>query len=184
MAVVVEEIERKTVWTIHKWKRYGDERDRQLHDLLHNRGLSIEECLRMGFELEGIDKFQGNVLLNEGIQLLEDIIAGIDETSNKWDSSNARLGVGNGTASESASQTGLQGTSKAFKGMDSGYPSRSGQTLSWRATFGDSEANFAWEEFTVVNGSDDSATNLNRKVESKGTKSGGNWTLTLQITFS
>ena len=183
MANIIDSVRENAVWRIHKWRRYGDERDQQLYKLLR-QGASPEQVTRMGFELEAVEEFRGNVLLNEGIQLLEDIITGLDTTSNKWDSSNARLGVGNGTTSESASQTGLQGTSKAFKGMDSGYPSRSGQTLSWRATFGDTEANFAWEEFTVANGDDNSAINLNRKVESKGTKSGGNWTLTLQITFS
>jgi len=129
-------------------------------------------------------EFGSNVALNEGLAELIDIICGLGSPT-KWDSSNARLGVGDGTASESASQTGLQGTNKAWKSMDSGYPTRSGQTAEWRATFGSSEANFAWEECTVVNAADDSGKNLNRKVSSKGTKSAGEtWTLSLQITFS
>ena len=183
MANIIDSARENAVWQIHKWRRYGDERDQQLYKLLR-QGASPEQLTRMGFELEAVEEFRGNVLLNEGIQLLEDIITGLDTTSNKWDSDHANLGVGNGTTSENASQTGLQGTQIKYKGMDDGFPSRSGQTISWRATFGDTEANFAWEEFTVANGDDNSATNLNRKRESKGTKSGGNWTLTLQITFS
>lgn len=180
---MIEQLEHNTRWVLHKWRKYGDGRDKALFMMLRN-GASIEECLQAGFELEAVEKFRGNCLLNEGIQLLEDIIAGLDTTSAKWDNSNARLGVGDGTAAADASQTGLQGSNKTFKGMDAGYPSRSNQTLSWRATFGDSEGNHDWQEFTVVNDADDSGTNLNRKVENKGTKSGGNWTLTLQITFS
>ena len=70
--------------------------------------------------------------------------------------------------------------------MDGGFPTfGTSQLAVWRATFGGSEANFAWEEFTVANGSSDTATNLNRKIVSKGTKqSGDTWELTLQITLS
>jgi hypothetical protein len=76
-------------------------------------------------------------------------------------------------------------SNKTFKAMDATYPQRSGQTAEWRATFGSSEANYAWEEYTVVNASDDSGVNLNRKIASKGTKSSGEtWVLSLQITFS
>ena len=133
----------------------------------------------------GEERFMGNVALNEGLQLLIDIITGVDTTSNKWDSANAHIGVGDGTTSENASQTGLQGSNKAFAGMDSGYPQRSGQTAIFRATFSGDEANFSWQEFTVVNGSNDSATCLNRKVADKGTKaSGETWTAELKITFS
>ena len=183
--IVKEFIEKhKSKWIVHKWKDYGPEGNQRLYELLHVKGLSIKEILGLGYELEAVEVIHGNVLLNEGIQLLEDIILGLDTTSPKWDSSNAHLGVGDGTTAEDASQTGLQGSNKQYKGMDAGYPTRSNQTMTWRSTFGDTEANFSWNEFTVANGSDDSATNLNRKVESKGTKSGGNWTLTLQITIS
>lgn len=132
----------------------------------------------------GFDEWDANVALNEGLQELIDLICGLGSPT-KWDAANARLGVGNSNAAESASQTGLQGASKAFKGMDSGYPARTGQTAEWRATFGPSDANFSWQEFTVANAADDSGKNLNRKVADKGTKvSGETWTLSLQITFS
>jgi hypothetical protein len=128
--------------------------------------------------------FEDNIALNEGLGELIDIICGLSAPT-KWDNSNARLGVGNSSAAESATQTGLQGTSKAFKAMDSGYPQRSNQTAEWRATFGDGEGEFAWEEFTIVNAADDTGKNLDRKVTSKGTKAAGeSWTLSLKITFS
>lgn len=82
-------------------------------------------------------------------------------------------------------ETGLAAsTNKLYKGMESGYPSISGQTVSFRSQFNSSEANFAWNEFTVANGDSDSAANLNRKVSSQGTKSEGDvWILTVSITF-
>jgi hypothetical protein len=132
-----------------------------------------------------VEEWNANVALNEGLQGLIDIICGLGSPT-KWDNSNARLGVGDSNTAEAASQTGLQAaTNKTFKAMDSGYPQRSGQTAEWRATFGSSDANYAWEEYTVVNAADDAGVNLNRKVSSKGTKaSGETWTLSLQITFS
>jgi hypothetical protein len=58
---------------------------------------------------------------------------------------------------------------KYFKGMDSGYPTYgTAQKATWRSTFGPDEANFAWNEITVVNGPDDTAKNLNRKVQAMG----------------
>ena len=162
----------------------------------------IAEKLRAGASIESIVKehpdaflgtevVKGNVALREGLYLLTGIISGLDTTSAKWDAANARLGVGDSTATEDASQTGLQGTNKAFKGMDSGYPQRAAsesaaeQYVEWRSTFGGDEANFAWNEFTVVNAANDTGKNLNRKVVSKGTKaSGETWTLSLKITFS
>jgi hypothetical protein len=70
--------------------------------------------------------------------------------------------------------------------MDTGFPTfGTSQMAVWRATFGGSEANFAWEEFTVANGSSDASVNLNRKVTAKGTKQAGDtWELTLQISLS
>lgn len=170
----------KSRWRIDKFI----DLDGRIAAFLKNGG-SVEEAVeRFGGYLGG-EEFEGNIILNEGFELLLDIIAGLDTTSNKWDSSNAYIGVGDGTTAEDETQTGLQGANKTYKGMDSGYPQRSGQTLEFRATFGGTEANHDWKEFTVANGNSDDATNLNRKVEDKGTKSSGEtWTCRLQITKS
>jgi hypothetical protein len=131
------------------------------------------------------ETIEANLALNEGLGELIDLICGLG-TPTKWDNTNARLGVGDSNSAESASQTGLQAsTNKTFKTMDATWPQRTNQTVEWRATFGSSEANHGWQEFTVVNASDDSGKNLNRKVADKGTKvSGETWTLSLQLTFS
>jgi hypothetical protein len=70
--------------------------------------------------------------------------------------------------------------------MDSGYPQVSDQTVTWRATFGAGEAAFTWNEFTVANGADDNAKNLNRKVDTSiGTKgSSPTWVISLAVTIS
>lgn len=181
---VSDKIGWKAEWSIHKFR----DPDGKIAEFLQNGG-SIEDAIKMVESTYGKEAFlgkeewEGNTALNEGLQELIDIICGLGSPT-KWDSSNARLGVGDSNAAPSASQTGLQGSNKAFKAMDAGYPSRTSQTAEWRATFGGTEANFAWEEYTVVNASDDTGKNLNRTTSSKGTKaSGESWTLSLKITF-
>ncbi|RLJ20798.1 hypothetical protein DJ031_04620 [bacterium endosymbiont of Escarpia laminata] len=125
---------------------------------------------------------EGNLLLNEGIQLLEDLLIGAGGTA--YNNANARLGVGDSSAAEVATQTDLQGTSKTYKAMDTGYPSRAAQTITWQSVFADAEANHAWAEVTLSNAADGSGVNLNRKVQDLGTKATGTWTLQLALTFS
>jgi len=124
---------------------------------------------------------EGNLMLNEGIDEMWDLVTGAGGTT--YNNTNARIGVGNGTTAASAGQTGLQGASTAFKGMETGYPTSTSQKVTFKSSFGDTEANFAWEEWTVDNGSTPDK-NLNRKVESLGTKSTGTWTLEVDITLS
>jgi len=128
-----------------------------------------------------VREIEGNLLLNEGIDEMWDLVTGAGGTA--YNNTNARIGVGNGTAAADATQTGLQGGSTAFKAMEGGYPTSTSQKVTFKSSFGDAEANFAWEEWTVDNGSTPDK-NLNRKVESLGTKSTGTWTLEVSITLS
>lgn len=102
-----------------------------------------------------------------------------------FNNSNAYIGVGDSTTEFSASQTDLQASSnKLRKAMDATYPSGGSNVITFRATFGTSDANFAWQEWGVFNASS-SGTMLNRKVESLGTKtSSQTWQFTVVLTFS
>jgi hypothetical protein len=165
---IKEKIGFKTEWRIDKFKDPSDSIAKALE-----KGMNLEEAIsRAGENFLGSEIFEGNLGLNEGLQELIDIVCGLG-TPTKWDNANARLGVGNSNTAADATQNGLQGATKTFKAMDTGYPSRSAQTAEWRATYGSAEGNHAWEEFTVVNAADDTGDNLNRKVESKGTKVSG-----------
>lgn len=169
----------KTRWIIHKFR----DPESKIARILRQGGQIPYLSTVFEYNYMGSEEFEDNVLLNTGIQYMIEIICGIGTTT-KWDSSNARLGVGSSTTAESPTQTDLQDAGAVWKTMDSGYPQRSGQTAIWRATFGGTEANFAWNEFGVDNGSTVHKV-LNRKVASKGTKSSGEtWTLELQITWS
>ncbi len=184
---IKEKVSFKTEWRIDKFLDSTGE----IAEMLR-AGAGVEDVRRMFPEaFIGTEVEEGNLALREGLYLLTGLISGIDTSSAKWDASNAYLGVGDSSASEDASQTGLQGTNKTYKGMDTGYPQRAAnesateQYVEWRATLGANDANYAWNEFTVANGNSDTAKNLNRKVASKGTKaSGETWTLSLKITFS
>lgn len=140
-------------------------------DALHNRPYDRSQI-------------HGNLLLNEGITALLNLLTGGAETA--FSNANAYLGVGDSSTAASASQTGLQASSnKLYKAMQATYPTISGQTVTFRAQFGSSEGNYAWNEFTVASGNSDSADNLNRVVSAQGTKSSGQtWTVDCAITFS
>jgi hypothetical protein len=160
---LVEKGKLKSKWQIKKYKNDEDFKADKPYEIL---------------------EFDGNLLLNEGINTIWTLVCGGSATA--FNNANSYIGVGDSTTAASATQTGLQGTNKAYKGMDTGYPTYgSNQQAVWRATFGSTEGNFAWNEITVANGNSDTAMNLNRKVQSMGTKaSGSTWQVTLTITLS
>lgn len=162
MSQLHDHIKYKTHWTIRKY----------LDDAAYAKGEAYDQV-----------EIDGNLLLNEGIQALLDL--GIGAGGTAYNNANARLGVGDSSTAEAAGQTDLQAASnKTYKAMEASYPSRSGQTLSFRSVFGSADANYAWNEFSVDNGAG-AGKNLNRKVSTQGTKaSGQTWTLDLSITLS
>lgn len=174
----MDKITWKTIWQLDKWKDPSKEVERLSRD-----GLTVEDIRVLHPDLlMETTRFTGNVALNEGLQQLIDAICGISSPT-LWDNTNARVGVGTSSIAADPTDTGLLGTT-AFASMDGGYPQRSAQTASWKGTFGDGTAEFAWEEFTVDNGAVGDV-NLNRYVTSKGTKgSGETWVLTVEIAFS
>lgn len=175
MEAVADRVLYKTVWKI---QRFAD-------DNAYERGEASEVVSADGNVLPAVSVIEGNLLLNEGIAELWDLACGLGAPS-AWSNANARIGVGDSSTAESASQTDLQAsTNKAYKAMEASYPSRSGQTVTWRSVFASGDANYAWNEFTVSNTSSGTGKNLNRKVSSQGTKaSGQTWTVDLAITLS
>lgn len=172
MKAVTDKAGVRTKWTIRRYR--SEDYDRL--------GEKAEPCA-FG-ELPAVSEVDGNLLLNEGIAELWDLA--ITTGATKFDNTNAYIGVGDSSTAASASQTGLQATTnKLYKAMETSYPSRSSQTVTWRSVFGSSDANFSWQEFTVANANSDSGDNLNRKVSDQGTKaSGQTWTVDLAITLS
>jgi len=109
----------------------------------------------------------------------------INDSATFLNNANAYLGVGDSTTAFSAAHTDLQAASnKLRKAMDATYPQRASNVLTFRSTFGTSDANFAWQEWATFNASS-SGTMFNRKVESLGTKTGSQtWILTATVTVA
>ena len=130
-------------------------------------------------ELYAVEEFDGNLLLFDGISEFMKAACGVGGTA--FSEANARIGVGDGTTPADSNQNGLQGENKAYAQMDAGYPKVSGNTVTFRATFGPEQAAFAWQEFVV----DNSVNALNRKVENHGVKaSQDTWAIVCSITIA
>lgn len=191
----VEQIGIRTWWTCEKWSEEAcnfvrsklgmDERE-AVSSLLLEKYTGIADM--------GVEVIEGNLLLNEGIDRLLDLLIAAGGTS--YNNANAYIGVGDTNTAASASQTELQATQNAanrfYKGMNATWPQRTNETVDWKSDFTSTEANFAWAEWTIAAGATTASgsgflvgtTNLNRKVQSLGTKATGTWTMTGSITIS
>lgn len=135
-----------------------------------------------GFAPDEIAMEAQNIILDVGATEMLKLITGTGGTA--YSNANAYLYVGTDTTPENAAQGGViaTGANRAYAAMDTGYPTVNGRQMVFRASFGDTEANFAWNEASIANGNGASAVSMNRKVASLGTKTTGTWTL--QITVS
>lgn len=123
-----------------------------------------------------------NIVLDTGANEMLKLITGTGGTA--FSAPNAYIYVGTSSTPENASQAGViaTGANRAYAGMDVGYPVVNGRQMIYRASFGDTSANFEWNEASIVNGTGANAVAMNRKVSQMGTKASGTWTL--QITVS
>lgn len=156
------------------------------------------ELERLVGKPDEIVEVPGNVLLNEGIQRLLDLLIAAGGVA--YNNANAFIGVGDTATAAAATDTELLATQNAanrfYKAMVASYPQRPGsngaQSVDWRSDFTSTEANFIWNEWTIAAGATTASgsgflvgtTNLNRKVQSLGTKTTGTWTMTGTVTIS
>jgi hypothetical protein len=142
--------------------------------------------------IEGI----GNLLMYGGASCLWECLIG-DGTSSGgasltyFDNAHAYIGVGDSTTAEAATQTDLQASSnKLRKAVDATFPSHSdgttsgAATITFKATFATTDANFHWQEWGIFNGSSGGRM-LNRKVTDLGTKTSASaWAFTVTLTLA
>ena len=137
-----------------------------------------------------------NMFVTAGWQRLMNLLIGAGGTT--YASATCRIGVGTATAAAANTQTDLQaatGSANREWQMVTGNGSTGTGTgagnsrLSFVATFGSGNANFAWQEWGIDQGTASSnaastAPLLNRAVSSLGTKaSPAIWTATSQLDF-
>ena len=174
--------------TVH-WRLEKRSRDLLEYQEKHAGEGSAEE-LRTQFMDEvtpfEVLEWEGNLMMNTGINILLDLLVGGGGAV--YSNANAFLGVGNSAAAAAAAQTDLQGGSKAYVGMNGGFPVVGTTTVTFQSDFTGAIATWAWEECATFNGNAPPAAGsemLNRKVQPLGTKAAGaTWTLSMAITIS
>src|SRR3954462_337020 len=134
--VVSDKMLYHTTWICEKWseeavdfaRRWLDKRGISHVPAAHGEGQRIipitegipSALLRMIVgEAEVVEVIEGNMLLNEGLQRLEDLtmIATVltnQTAANAWGNTNAFLGVGDSATAEAATQTELQAATNRF----------------------------------------------------------------------
>ena len=109
-------------------------------------GITSDILRELVGEPEECVEIQGNLLVNEGIQRLEDLLIAAGGVA--YNNANAFVGVGDSATAEAATQTELQAaTNRFYKAMVATYPQRPGsngsQSVDWRSDFTTTEANYA-----------------------------------------
>jgi hypothetical protein len=188
-----------TIWFCEKWSEEACDFARKKLWLPSDSPVPSKVLREVVGFAEELETIEGNLLLNEGIQLMLDIaIAAISNQTagNRWSNTDSYIGVGDNNTAEAATQTELQAvaaaTNRFYKAMNATYPSRANQTITFQSDFTTTEANFVWNEWTIASGATTASgagfltgtKNLNRKVAALGTKATGTWTLSGAVTIS
>ena len=176
-----------TIWRIERWDEDAAAWVRRRTGLAEPLGHHFHTLRVRPY---AVSEVVGNVITNAGWTLLMTLLTG--GSGQALDATHTRIGVGNGTAAESYTDTDLAGGSKWFQPV-SAAGTLGTRTLTFTATFGAGNANFAWNEFgidvtsgTASAGATVGAVLFNRKAGiNQGTKASGQvWTATATVTFS
>lgn len=162
----------------------------KFHEDINDR----READLMGYQPYEVIEGEGNLAMYGGVSNIWQTLIGngtgtAAQTLTYFNNANAHLGVGISNTAAVATQTDLQGASKFRMPMDSTYPAHTDATTSGAATItfqgtaSSGQANFAWEEWGLFNGSSGGRM-LNRRVVSLGTKATGSWTLQVTLTLA
>jgi hypothetical protein len=134
-----------------------------------------------------------NVLLNTGMTEMWDIIKGTVSTNHIFNATDTKIGIGDSATGAQATDTDLlAATNKTYQAMDSGWPKThtddgaiGAGAFQSKATFGTSDANYAWNEAVVKNTNAASLKCLCRSTTGWGTKtSAATWVATHTLTLS
>lgn len=139
----------------------------------------------------------GNLLVYGGASiqwqtLIGNGVATAGQALTYFNNAQAAIGVGDSNTAAAAGQTNLvAATNKLRKGMDATYPLHTdgvvvaANTITFRSTFGNAEANFTWNEWGVFNSATDGTGRmLNRAVQALGAKASGSWQLTVTLSLA
>lgn len=150
---------------------------------------TVDKYDENGMFVESIT-IEGNLIVTAGLAYFTNRIIGGGNAA--LDSTHVRLGVGDDATAAVVGDTDLStGSNQYYRVMDSTYPQNSAAVMTFKSTFGSGVGNFAWNCWGLdfVSGGSASSSGtvtslMNRKVASLGTKSGGDWILTVTVTLS
>lgn len=169
--------------------------------LLWTGHLTAAQLQALVGEPDQVEEWSGNLLVNVGIQRLEDLLIGVGSIVG-YSNSVARIGTGNGAGTAAAGDTDLSASAGSanrwFQVMDATFPSRASQTLSFKASYASGDGNYAWNEWGIDGNGAAGSTNavgtndathaalLNHKTSAAlGTKaSGAVWAFTATLGIS
>lgn len=180
-----------THWKIQRWGEY----DTQF--LTRNLGYAPvgADFERYGLEPYLTTQLVGNLITNAGWTRLMSLLTNQNATQ-ALDDTHTRIGVGNSNTAETYTDVDLgatAGSANRWFQPVSGAGTLGTRTLAFSASFGPTDANFAWNEFCLdvtsgiaAAGNTIGALLFNRKAGvAQGTKaSGQTWTATATVTFS
>jgi hypothetical protein len=181
-----------TLWQVERWDTD------QTGWVAAKSGLAVPQGAdfhRLGVQPYDVSEVLGNLITTSGWTRLMNLLTNQGSTQ-ALDSTHTRIGVGDGTTAETYADTDLAaaaGSTHRWFQPVSAAGSLGTRTLSFSATFGTSDGNFAWNEFCLdatssaaTAGNTVGALLFNRKASiAQGTKaSGQTWTATATLTFS
>lgn len=182
-----------TLWRVDRW-----DADQTHWAMRRTGGFQPDAC---DFHALGVRPYEstelvGNLITNAGWTRLMNLATNQGGTQ-ALDATHTRIGVGDGTTpAEAYTDTDLAaaaGSTHRWFQPVSGAGTLGTRTLSFSATFGTADGNFAWNEFgldvstsTAAAGNTVGALLVNHKVGiAQGTKaSGQTWTATATLTFT
>jgi hypothetical protein len=141
---------------------------------------------------------EGNLLMFGGASFLWEAAIGngtatAGQTLTYFNNAQAAIGVGDSVTAAAGTQNDLQAASnKLRKAMDATYPTHTdgtasgNATITFRSTFGLTDANYHWQEWIIANSATaGTGRALNRKVEDNGTKvSTAIWQFSIAVTLA
>jgi hypothetical protein len=160
---------------------------------------SVFDFRRLGVSPFDMSEVIGNLVTNVGWGRIARLAIGTAVTA--FTTATTRIGAGVGTGAAAGNDTDLSGgagaTGRFFQPVSgagtatdgTGTSGTGSATLAFASTFGTGDANFAWGEFGVDQGTATGTTVvaplLNHKVSAQGTKaSGQTWSATVTFTFT
>jgi hypothetical protein len=187
--MAIDQASATTVWRVDRWDA------EQTAWMRHRTGLIAPQGA--DFAMYGVRPYLttelvGNLITNAGWTRLMNLLTNQGATQ-AYDATHTRIGAGNSNTAEAYTDTDLNaaaGSANRWFQLVSGAGTLGTRTLSWSATFGTSDGNFAWNEFGIdagtASGNTVTAPLLNHKAGiAQGTKaSGQTWTATATLTFS